>query len=238
MRPIQFFLPVLVAAYCSSLFAAIDHNPEDCQESFEQVYKTRLWGGSRIYPGYGSSGMGANPRVVEVLIRGLEDFIKQYNIKTFLDIGCGECEWQPAIDWEGLGVEYLGVDVVAELIEMNRERLSYRPAMSFETKNMLVDPLPSADLYFIKDVLAHLPNAFIDQFFLKAREGTTKVLVYGNFTEKAHLDLKKIGGGRPLHEKHLRKEPFYQIEQIKSFAETHPKLLYFIDYEREKELKF
>ncbi len=64
------------------------------------------------------------------------------------------------MDWSG--IDYLGIDVVEHLIVRNQALYS-SPTIQFLHTNALVN-LPSADLLICKDVLQHLPNAYIFHF--------------------------------------------------------------------------
>ena len=58
---------------------------------------------------------------------------------------------------EATGVEYTGVDVVAELVE-DCSRRWRRAGMKFICADITMDPLPGADLYLVRQVLQHLSN--------------------------------------------------------------------------------
>jgi hypothetical protein len=54
-------------------------------------------------------------------------------------------------------VRYTGIDVVPELIEHHRSTV-HNPLVSFLVADITADPLPTADLCLIRQVLQHLSN--------------------------------------------------------------------------------
>jgi hypothetical protein len=65
------------------------------------------------------------------------------------------------MDWSG--IDYLGLDIVASLIETNQRRFG-APNIRFAAADIVRDELPPADLLIVKDVLQHLSNADITRF--------------------------------------------------------------------------
>eukprot|EP00960_Hanusia_phi_P049907 759856-Hanusia_phi.AAC.3 len=61
----------------------------------------------------------------------IADVIRRYNISSVLDAGCGDMNWQTHVE-ELKHVEYLGVDIVPELIEENKKKLKGWRNMRFE----------------------------------------------------------------------------------------------------------
>ena len=105
--------------------------------------------------GSGMSGSGATLETTVEFREYLQNFLKEHQIRSVVDFGCGDWAWAFAIDWEG--IEYCGYDVVKSLIEINN--LQYAsPTVSFTHADALSLDLPEADLLICKDVLQHLPN--------------------------------------------------------------------------------
>jgi hypothetical protein len=78
-----------------------------------------------------------------------------------VDIGCSDWQFSQYIDW-GERI-YLGVDIVASVIESNRQRFG-RPAISFMHAIPLDEGFEfSGDLLLIKDVLQHLSNSNVQK---------------------------------------------------------------------------
>jgi SAM-dependent methyltransferase len=123
---------------------------------FSEVYEKNLWGvGDKFYSGPGSYGQSAQCYVECVI-----NFIKTHNIKSVVDLGCGnfavgkfvapECE------------RYIGVDVVPSLIERNRS-MFVANNIEFKCLDITKDKLPDADLCLIRQVMQHLSNRKISR---------------------------------------------------------------------------
>lgn len=80
-------------------------------------------------------------------------FIKANNIKTVVDIGCGDWQFSRHIDWSG--VNYRGFDVVQSVVDRNQSEFG-SDNVSF-SKLDSIDQIPECDLIVCKDVLQHLP---------------------------------------------------------------------------------
>lgn len=75
-----------------------------------------------------------------------------HEINTILDAPCGDFNWFQMIDFNG---DYVGVDVVEELItnNLNRYRNAHR---KFMPMNIIRDKLPISDLVLCRECLNHL----------------------------------------------------------------------------------
>jgi SAM-dependent methyltransferase len=163
--------------------------------AFERAYSQGQWGRSR--DGRGSSGEGSTLESTRLYRVFLQDFLAAQGIRSVVDAGCGDWEFSRAIDWKG--VDYLGLDIVAPVIETNRRR--YGAAnVRFAVADIVRDDLPPADLLLVKDVLQHLSHADIASF-LKQLPRYRHVLIVndvlpGSLTAQ-HADIA-TGGYRPI----------------------------------------
>lgn len=123
------------------------------EQVFSQVYERGIWG--RDQQGNGTSGKGSTQENAMEYIVFLNKFIKINNIKTIVEIGCGDWEVMRHVDLTG--VDYVGFDVVPSMIQDNLAK--YRTSnVNFALADCIHDPLPKADLLLCKDVLNHIPN--------------------------------------------------------------------------------
>jgi hypothetical protein len=82
----------------------------------------------------------------------LPEVIAKLEITSLLDIPCGDFYWMRCVS---LGVkEYIGADIVGDVIEQNRRLYSDRG--DFVRLDLLTDPLPQADAILCRDCLIHL----------------------------------------------------------------------------------
>jgi hypothetical protein len=99
------------------------------------------------------------------------------------------------LDWAG--VEYLGLDVVPEIVERNRSRFG-QSNVRFEVSSS-PEALPEGDLLLSKEVLQHLPNSIIAEYLSVIRR-KYRVALLTNAIEPARLVNIEIepGGFRPV----------------------------------------
>lgn len=135
------------------------------------------WGKSRLYPDSGGSGRGSSVEYVQELITFLQGYILQNNISSFLDIGCGECEWQRFIDWEKLNCQYIGIEIMPDVVERARYDLARRKNMTLIEGDCLQMSLPKTDLTFSKEIFQHwsvcITNKFLDKLIKTSKNHLT-----------------------------------------------------------------
>lgn len=121
------------------------------KEIFTEIYDKNVWGGS---------GGGSTPENTVEYRALLQKFMKDNDIKTVVDYGCGDWGFSNQIDWTG--IKYLGIDCVESVIELNR--LKYGTDDKIFYHQDYVPPF-IADLLIVKDVFQHWSNNQIDDFF-------------------------------------------------------------------------
>lgn len=112
---------------------------------FDKIYENSYWGKG--------SGGGSSPEATQPYKVFLEDFIRQYNIKSIVDLGCGDWQFSQFLDFSS--ATYIGIDASKNVIKNNQQSFS-RPGVSFDNLPGDYKELPSADLLICKDVLMHL----------------------------------------------------------------------------------
>lgn len=122
-------------------------------EAFRNIYSTKAWGdiGEPFCSGSGSRGP-----VAELYCEFVIKFIIDYQVKSVVDLGCGDFAVGRRIV-EATGIEYTGIDVVPELIEHHKNTMQHQRVF-FSCADITKDPLPSADLCLIRQVFQHLSN--------------------------------------------------------------------------------
>ena len=122
-------------------------------ETFQKIYGTKAWGdnGAPFCSGAGSHGPISEQYCALVI-----KFIKDNQLQSFADLGCGDFSIGKRIV-EATNVRYCGIDVVPELIEYHKRTVN-NPRVSFQCADITKDPLPSADLCLVRQVLQHLSN--------------------------------------------------------------------------------
>ncbi len=131
------------------------------EKTFTEIYRVWPW----TEEGFLLSG--SRIEVTKNYVDFLQEFLKKNNIRSVLDIGCGDWAFSRYVDWSG--IEYTGIDIVEMVIEKN-EHLFSSPNIRFIHGNTLEMDLPDADLILCKDVFQHLCNEDILQLLEKFKK--------------------------------------------------------------------
>ena len=129
------------------------------KEVFSTIYDKNLWSSAES-----RSGSGSEMKATYKIREELPVLINKFNIKSMLDIPCGDFNWMKSVD---LGdVQYIGADIVDSAIIANKEKYN----KDFRVLDITSDELPKVDLVFVRDCLGHLSN----QNVLRAIENVKK----------------------------------------------------------------
>ena len=112
---------------------------------FDKIYEHSYWGKG--------SGGGSSPEATQPYKIFLEDFIRQHEIKSVVDLGCGDWQFSQFLDFGG--ATYIGIDASKRVIANNQQAFS-RSGVSFVNLPSDCNDIPCADLLVCKDVLMHL----------------------------------------------------------------------------------
>ncbi|MFA6119090.1 MAG: class I SAM-dependent methyltransferase [Parachlamydiales bacterium] len=180
------------------------------QKVFTNIYKKGIWGKNENGRNY--SGIGSTIRNTSFYIIFMEHFIRSNNIRSVLDVGCGDWSFSKYMDWKG--ISYLGVDVVKSIVIRNKKEFSQNN-IKFSHIDAVNSDLPPADLMICKDVLQHLSYQDI-KLFLKQITKFKYCLITNDIDPKSQSNNSDIttGGYRPLD---LTKKPF-NLNGIKIFT--------------------
>jgi hypothetical protein len=121
---------------------------------FTDIYLHNEWGGKT---GEFFSGSGSRGKYADIYCSQIKSFLESNNLKniTIIDLGCGDFEIGKSLVNEN--IEYIGVDIVAPLIEWNNKKYS-SSHVSFVCLDMISDELPEGDVCLIRTVFQHLSN--------------------------------------------------------------------------------
>ncbi len=158
-------------------------------EIFTDIYQREVWGSG--------SGGGSTPEYLGAYIALVEWLIKVCRPATVLDIGCGVGWIANRINWQDC--LYIGIDVVRDVVEQARPRISGEVYVL----DAITDTLPPADLVLLKEVTQHLDNASITTIIEKLRSYPL-VLHCSAWREEVNQEIS-TGGFRSVD---LSKPPF------------------------------
>jgi hypothetical protein len=121
---------------------------------FENIMALNRWNGEES-----QSGPGSTLHYTQHLRPRLETFLEEFHIRTLFDAPCGDFNWMKEVKFPQ-GFAYKGGDVASSLIAKNR--LNYAgDGREFIEFDIVADVFPDADLWFCRDCLFHLPEAYI-----------------------------------------------------------------------------
>jgi hypothetical protein len=137
------------------------------ERTFTMIYENKIWGDNKNTNYNGSSGDGSRINYNEnTYIPFIKKFINDNNIKTIVDLGCGDFVCGPLI-YNDLDILYTGYDVYNKVIENNSTN---NPSSKYEFTHLDFynnkEQIKSAELCILKDVLQHWSldkiNIFLD----------------------------------------------------------------------------
>src|SRR5215203_3897529 len=130
------------------------------ERDFARIYAEHDWDDNV------RSGPGSHPKLTRPYVALLQRFLREHHINSVTDLGCGDWSFSRLIDWSG--VDYVGIDVVPDLIQTLTSTYA-TPGVRFVNADILNDDLPRADLAISKDVLQHWPNEAILHFIRRLK---------------------------------------------------------------------
>jgi len=166
-------------------------------EIFTGIFKENIWKNEESV-----SGLGSSLEQTSEIIKLLPGVLTKYNIKSILDIPCGDFNWMQQINLDG--IFYTGADIVKELIDTNNQKYAadYR---RFLHLNLIEDEFEEFDLVFCRDCLVHLSFEDIFSSLKNIKRSSSKYFITTTFTGQKENKNIHTGGWRPLN---FQKAPF------------------------------
>jgi hypothetical protein len=155
-------------------------------EIFSTIYSKRLWGKGDAF----NSGLGTTSANVKLYIDFVSLFIKNYNITSIVDIGCGDFKVGNKIITANPLVRYHGLDIVKSLIDYNNSHHTSENIV-FSCVDATQEQLPGADLCLIRQVFQHLCNNQIINILAKLHKFKYVLITEHIPMEKYLLEVNK-----------------------------------------------
>jgi hypothetical protein len=163
----------------------------DTEQVFTEIFAKGRWAGSNS-----CSGPGSDLRQTRVLVKELPPLLEELDIKTMLDIPCGDLHWMDQVDLGG--IEYIGADIVKEIVDRNRANHAMNNAR-FEHIDLIRDDLPRVDLVLYRDCLVHFSFDDIRAAVSNIRSSGATYLLATTFTARDANREILTGEWRPLN---------------------------------------
>src|SRR5260221_11688323 len=122
------------------------------KDIFGRIYEENLWRDSES-----KSGTGSNLVQTEALRKKFPGLLREYNVKSVIDVPCGDFNWMKEIKSElSLIIDsYIGGDIVKDLVAINQQ-LFMDSKFNFQLIDVTSSGLPAVDLILCRDCLVHL----------------------------------------------------------------------------------
>ena len=166
------------------------------RDIFTSVYERNVWGSEESRSGGGSTRERGSH------FRGaLLDVLQRFEIASIVDAPCGDFNWMRDVVGEH---DYVGIDIVGELIAANGERYG-TASRRFLCRDLTHHSLPKADLILCRDCLVHFSYVDVRAAIANFQRSGSKYLLTTTFPSAVNIDIR-TGGWRPLN---LQAEPFF-----------------------------
>ena len=169
------------------------------KEIFENIYKHDQW--NKNNPSDSASGQGSALKETQTLLQKLPNLFKQYNIKTIIDLPCGDYNWMQHLEYDF--DHYEGNDIVADIIRENNIKFGNDNTV-FTQKDCLQEQISDADLIMCRDLLIHFSNKDVFQFFLNLKKSNIRYILTTHFLDEKNSDIA-TGQWRAIN---LESKPF------------------------------
>lgn len=186
------------------------------QQVFTKIYQNDLFNArSGNDKNVSKSGSGSDREQTKEIIKNLPILFEKYQIKSVLDVPCGDFYWMQKVNLED--VNYIGGDIVAGVVESNNTRFS-SDTISFREIDIINDTLPKVDLILCRDLLVHLKNKQITAALKNIKKSGAKYLLTTSFKNTTNnQDNGIIGFWRTIN---LELTPFNMTNPIDEIFEN------------------
>ncbi len=167
------------------------------QERFELIYNENFWESDES-----RSGIGSEIENTKEALKALEYIIKEYRIKSIIDVPCGDFNWMSKMDLKN--INYRGYDIVRSVIKDNNKKFK-KFNINFFHSDITNSKLDKADMMIVRDCLVHFSIEDIKKSIFRIKQSRSKYLVSTSFVNvEKNIDIY-TADWRPIN---LEKEPF------------------------------
>ena len=232
------------------------------RKEFESIYELGVWQGVKIrtptdfynnakWPPDTSrqrsaSGEGSNlGHTTETSLRMIKETIHKFNIKSMIDIPCGDANWIfDSYETDTLPL-YVGLDVATNVLKVNKQRFAHHSNKQFHfwdatacevpkfinasssndsiIKEQQEQLLSSFELVHVRDVIQHMTPTMGIQFFCNVFRAQPKVLITVTYpTTTTNVPNDEMDVANNPYKNNLLLEPFNFPNNTAECTPTHP----------------
>ena len=189
------------------------------KDVFQKIYDDNKWDN-----GESVSGAGSTLKETAEVRRFLPQIVEQYDIRSMLDIPCGDLNWMDYMVQLDQ-IAYTGADIVPDIIAANKKA---HPGGDFRVMDITTDALPPVDLILVRDCLGHFSNRDVRRALSNIKRSGAKYLLATHFPQEGTDTDIETGQWRAINmEKWLPQPMMTYPEILVKFGDGHesPKCL-------------
>ena len=190
---------------------------------FHLIFKSYHWRDyNKTNYNESSSGLGSDLEVTKKLIEDLDFFLKNNQIKSILDIACGDFIWMSKLINNNKNLKYLGLEIVKKIVERNN-KLFNTEDIKFKCSDVINDKLPlDYDFIIVRDFFIHIKNNDILSLIQKIKKSNCKYFAINNFPNiKSNKEIKGYG-----HHRYVNIEiPPFNLKNVFMVIDDHDRKL-------------
>jgi|TARA_R110002110_G_C13466223_1_gene719173 hypothetical protein len=156
---------------------------------FTNIYQPNRRDSQEFHQSGGESvcGGGSKKNVNQDFLKYLQKIMNEYNIKSIVDVGCGDLNYISAFLEDNPKIKYTGVDISKPLLEQNKSEF---PHLDFQHHNICETfPTQKFDLCIIKEVFIHLSKDMVSQTLKRIKkQNNVKYLLISGHTNECQID--------------------------------------------------
>jgi 2-polyprenyl-3-methyl-5-hydroxy-6-metoxy-1,4-benzoquinol methylase len=146
------------------------------RKRFQHIHDSNLWGARES-----ASGLGSEMDATAALRTGLPGLLARLGATSLLDAPCGDAGW---INSASLGVRYVGIDIVPDLVErLQAGAAAGEKRGDYHLADITRDSLPRCDAILCRDCLVHLSFANIEHAVANFRHSGATWLIATTFPQ-------------------------------------------------------
>ena len=211
--------------YTSAIYQKLNTNNDNIKKQvFTSIYKSNHWVQdddilSKDLISVSGHGSNINTNQFFNLKKIFTKIIYNKEINSVLDMPCGDFLWFYEII-KGKNIDYVGVDIVNELIEANKTKYQNKNFSFINDDIVNFDTNKKFDLILIRDLFIHIQNSDIKKIIQNIKKMNFRYVALNSYNNKMNNDVI-VGKHRKIN---LLIEPFNLNQPLE----------YFKDYEDDK----
>ncbi|PJE29731.1 class I SAM-dependent methyltransferase [Pseudooceanicola antarcticus] len=129
------------------------------------------------------SGPGSGLEAAQPTMKLLDRVLEERQIRSILDLGCGDWNWMRHMGLAERKISYRGWDADPDLIASLTRAYGEGARIRFEMRDLTSELLPPHDLVIIRDVLFHLPHEMAQRVITRIRNASRYMIATSFFCQ-------------------------------------------------------